>query len=197
LVTAGLLLGGVVLTIGSLRTAERLKAVPRMSCDELLRRGGAAPQFVTLNDVHLGERGYAFRRDMDAAMEMYVPVYSTALRQEPQGPSLVLLLQVLDDRDRDRLLAQPAVGELTVQLWTDSRRLDPWIGAQLATMYPGIQLARCRVLSVGLHEPSAGRARREFRCGMGMLGLAMASQLAWWAGRRFNESRRRIGVAPA
>ena len=148
-VSIGLFLCGVLLAAGSLRTAQRAKALPRMSCEDLIRKGRAAPKFLTLTDVQLCQNGDAFRRDMDAAMEMYVPAFSTKLKKAPRPADLVLLLEVLDDRERDRLLEQPTVGELTVELWTDARNLDPWVGNTLATIYPGIQLRNCRVLSVG------------------------------------------------
>jgi hypothetical protein len=192
-ISAGLFLCGAILVAGSQRIEQRAKALPRMSCDDLIRKGRAAPRFVTLTDVQLCQNGHAFRRDMDAAMEMYVPVYSAKLRKEPRAADLVLLLEVLDDRELNRLLEQPAVGELTVELWTEAGALAPWIGNRLSTIYPGIQLANCRVLSVGLHEPSAFRGRHEWRDGMGTLLLAAACQLGWWIWRHF--SRRRKSVA--
>ena len=182
-ISAGLLLIGTIFVAASQRTERRAKALPRMSCEDLLKKGRAAPQFVTLTDVHLCGGGHAFRRDMDAAMEMYIPVFSTRLKQEPRTADLVLLLEVLDDRERDRLLSQPAVGELTIELWTDVRELDPWVGNSLAMMYPGMQLANCRVLSVGLHEPSEFRGRHEWRDGIVTLALAAACQLGWWIWR--------------
>jgi hypothetical protein len=194
-VSAGLLLCGALLVAGSSRTEQRAKALPRMSCQDLLRMGRAAPQFVTLSDVQLCQNGYASRRDMDAAMEMYVPVFSTKLKNQPRPADLVLLLEVLDDRDRERLLGQPAIGELTVELWTDPKELDPWVGDTLATIYPGIQLANCRVLSVGLHEPSEVRARREKSEGIGMLLVAAACQLAWYSWRLLQRFPRPLAVA--
>jgi hypothetical protein len=191
-ISAGLFLCGAVFVAGSQQTAQRAKALPRMTCGDLIRMGRAAPPFVTLSDVQLCGSGHALRRDMDAAMEMYVPVFSTRLKKEPRAADLVLLLEVLDDRERDRLLGQPAVGDLTVELWTDARSLDPWVGDRLATIYPGIRLANCRVLSVGLHEPSEFRARHEWRDGIGMLLLATACQLSWWICRHISRFRKSV-----
>jgi hypothetical protein len=191
-ISAGLFLCGAFLAASSLQTAQRANALPRMSCGDLIRMGRAAPQFVTLTDVHLCKNGHASRRDMDAAIEFYVPVFSSSLKKAPPAADLGLLLEVLDDRELNRLLEQPAVGELTVELWTDARSLDPWVGNRLATIYPGIQLANCRVLSVGLHEPSEFRARHEWRDGMAMLLLATACQIGAWMWRSFRKLRKSI-----
>jgi hypothetical protein len=179
-VFAGLFFCGAFMAACSRRTEQRANSLPRMSCADLVRMGRAAPQFVTLTDVHVCENGYAFWRDMDAAMEMYVPAFSTKLAKQPRGADLVLLLEVLDDRQRDRLLERPAMGELTVELWTAASTLDPWVQDTLAIMYPGIQVANCRVLSVGLHEPSEFRARCEWREGIETMLLAAVCQLGWW-----------------
>jgi hypothetical protein len=179
-VFAGLFLCGAFMAACSSRTEQRANSLPRMSCNDLIRMGRAAPQFVTLTDVHIGENGYAFYRNMDAAMEMYVPAYSTKLAKPPRGADLVLLLEVLDERQRERLLERPAMGELPVELWTAAGSLDPWVQDTLATMYPGIQVANCRVLSVGLHEPSEFRARYEWREGIEMTLFAAFCQLGWW-----------------
>src|SRR5262245_8723190 len=143
-VTAVVALCGASLFAASFRTERRASELPRMTCDDLLRKGAAAPQFVTLADVHLCQAGHAMRRDMDSALEMYVPIYSNNLPQEPRGADLVLLLEILDDRERGRLLANPDIGELTVELWTDAATLDPWVPATLATFYPGLKTANCR-----------------------------------------------------
>ena len=189
LVSVGLFLCGVLLAAGSLRTEQRAKALPRMSCEDLVRMGRAAPQFLTLTDVQICQNGNAFRRDMDAAMEMYVPVFSTKMKKAPPPADLVLLLEVLDDRERNRLLEQPVVGELAVELWTDAGKLDPWIADSLTTFYPGFKLRNCRVLSVGLHEPSHFRAQHEWRDGIVIILLAAACQLSWWVWRCFSRLR--------
>jgi hypothetical protein len=176
---------GALLIASSYRTAQQARRLPRMTCAELLRRGPAAPQFVTLTDVHLGQAGQALRRDMDAALEMYVPIYSAHLKQQPAGADFRLLLEVLDDRQLNRLLARAEVGALTVELWSDASQLDPWVDRELATRYPGIQVRRCRVVSVGLHEPSLVRSGREWRDGFVLVLLAMALQAGWLAWRRF------------
>jgi hypothetical protein len=179
-VVAGLFCCGIFMAASSRRTEQLAHSLPRMTCADLIRLGRAAPKFVTLTDVHICENGYAFRRDMDAAMEMYVPAYSTKLAKAPRAADLVLLLEVLDDREQERLLERPEFGELTVELWTAAAGLDPWIPDTLATMYPGIQVANCRVVSVGLHEPSEFRARYEWTDGLELMLLAAVCQLGWW-----------------
>jgi hypothetical protein len=163
-VTAACFVGGLFLASASRRTDQWAKDLPRMRCEDVVRKGRAAPQFLTLTDVQLAQRGHAFHRDMDAAIEMYIPIYSTRLNQEPRPADLKLLLEVLDDRIRNRILEDPSVGELAVELWTDVDDLDPWIRNTLGAMYPGIQLANCRVLS------------------------AAACQFGWWVSRNSKKS---------
>jgi hypothetical protein len=179
-VFALLVLWGAFEAGSSYRTERLAKELPRMTCDELIRKGRSAPQYVILTDVHLGAAGHAFSRDMDAAMEMYVPVYSTKLKKEPRGPEFSLLLQVLDDRDFRRLRERPDVGELTVELWTAAADVDAWVEATLSKMYPGFRVTRCRVISVGLHEPSLFRAENQWIDGIGMMTLGAVGQLGWW-----------------
>jgi hypothetical protein len=144
----------------SRRVEEQAGGLPRMTCDQLIQNGPRGNAFITLTDVRLCSAGYVFRRDMDAATRMYLPIHSARLRQEPRPRELTLLLEILDDRDSERLLAQPDVGELTCELWTRADQLDPWVREGLAAKYPGIQLKKCRVLSVGLHEPTIPKAQR-------------------------------------
>ena len=182
---------GALLIVKSNRWAEFAQSLPRMACDDLVQNGPGGNQFIVLTDVHLCSRGNAFRRDMDADMQMYVPIYGARLMNEPQPADLKLLLEVLDDRERDRLLARPDVGELMVELWTPAGRLDPWAKNFLAATYPGIQLANCRVLSVGLHEPSALRIGSAMQEGVALLVVAVGCQIAWqiW---RFGRKHRPI-----
>jgi hypothetical protein len=182
-VSAFTFLSGTFLIVCSFRTAEHAQGLPRMTCDDLIRNGPGANRFITLTDVYLCSAGDAFREDMDRSIEMYVPVFSDHLKQEPKPADIALLLEVLDDRDRERLLERPDVGELNVELWTPAGQLDPWVFDRLGAIYPGIQLAKCRVLSVGLHEPSALHARSELHEGMILVFVAVACQLGRWIWR--------------
>jgi hypothetical protein len=196
LVTAVL---GVLLIAKSNRWADDARSLPRMTCDDLVQNGPGGSQFIILTDVRLCSRGDAFRRDMDADMEMYVPIYSTRLIKEPQPENLKLLLQVLDDRERDRLLARPEVHELMVELWTSTGKLYPWVKDRLAALYPGIQLANCRVLSVGLHEPSALRIGSAMQEGVALIIVAFGCQVGWliWKFGRTHYPIRQLDVCAA
>src|SRR5215471_13999276 len=116
-----------------------------MTCDELVRNGPGKNQFLKLTDVRLCSGGYAFYRDMDAAMEMFIPIYSSRLAQEPPARELTPLLNIEDDRDRERLLARPDVDELICELWWRVDQLEPWVTDCLAAKYPGIRFRNCRV----------------------------------------------------
>jgi hypothetical protein len=195
--SALLLLGGACSVAAGRRDEQLAKDLPRMTCADLLQKGRAAPQFVTLTDVQLCQGGHAFQRDMDAAMKMYVPIYSMELKEQPPASDLRLLLEVLDDRERERLLARPRIGELTIELWTSVFSLEPWVKATVSQLYPGIQMAKCHVISVGLHEPSSFRVVHEWRDGIILIALGAVCPLLWpifRAGHRFfsDSGNRRI-----
>lgn len=173
-----LLLGGLALE-SSRRTEQRWRQVPTVTCRDLLPGGPPLPQYVRLSDAHLGGRGHAARRDMDAALEMYVPVYSGQLGAEPAGAELRLVLEVLDDDDRARLLADPAPAELIVEVLPGFAQLPPWCQRRLGTLYPGWQAARCRLVRVGLWEPTAWVAQRQRREAAALWGLAVVLQILW------------------
>jgi hypothetical protein len=160
---------------------KQAESLPRMTSDELVRNGPGKNYFITLTDVHLCSRGHAFYRDMDAAMQMYVPIYSRN-DQEPAPPELKLLLEVLDDRDLEKLLAQPDVGELNCQVDRSVRDVDEGFITYLQTRYPGMP-ANLRLVSVGLHEPTVEKSERMWRDGAVSLLLGVAL-ITWWALRR-------------
>ena len=93
-------------------------------------------------------------------MEMFIPIYSSRLAQEPPARELTLLLNIEDDRERERLLARPDVDELICELWWRVDQLEPWVTDCLAAKYPGIRFRNCRVVSVGLHEPTPIKAQQ-------------------------------------
>ena len=178
--TAFAFVDGAFMLSCSSRHKDNAQTLPRMTCDDLIQNGPGANQFVTLTDAHLCSKGDVSSRDMDSALEMYVPIYSDSLKQEPQPADIALILEVLDDRDRSALLERRDVGELNVELWRQAAQLHPWVFDSLVTLYPGIHVAKCRVVSVGLHEPSLLHARSEMHQGIFSLVAAILFQFGWW-----------------
>jgi len=172
--------GGCCLEL-SPRIRKQAENLPRMTCAELVRNGPGKNQFLKLTDVRLCSGGYAFYRDMDAAMEMFIPIYSSRLAQEPPARELTLLLNIEDDRDRERLLARPDVDELICELWWRVDQLEPWVTDCLAAKYPGIRFRNCRVVSVGLHEPTPIKAQEVWWYGIVsfLLGGAALGLFIW------------------
>jgi hypothetical protein len=173
---------------GSLR--RKADVLPKMTCADLLKDGPRGNPYLTLTDVHLAGGGAVFHRDMDEAIEMYVPIYSTRLPREPQPQELKLLLQVLDDRDQERLLEHPDIGDLTCELWTRPGDFDQWMHDGLAAKYPGMPIERCLVLSVGLHEPTPAKAVRSWWFGIeSFVAAAVLLACGLWMKRRGTEPR--------
>jgi hypothetical protein len=171
----GLFLIGGCCVVQSRHQRQQADELPRMTCEELVRNGPGANSFIKLTDVRLCTRGHVLDRDMDAALEMYVPIYSARLAREPAPADLGLVLEILDDRDRTRLLAQPAVGELPCEIRPGGNRLEPWVQEKLAAKYPGFPVRNCRVVTVGLHEPTVQKAARTL--GFGMVSLLLGGAL--------------------
>jgi hypothetical protein len=177
-----LLAGGLSIT-NSVIIGERAKRVPVMTCDRLVTQGPGPEGYVTLSDVRLCSRGYVFRRDSISPgdMELYIPVYASRWESEPEPRDLFFVLEIRDDDDRERILEQQRAVEFTCQVHRGSGRLEPWVQESLAAKYPGMRLADVSVLTVGLHEPTARRARSAATYGILELlaGGAILARLNW------------------
>lgn len=185
-----LLLTGALTLTNSVIIREQAKRVPTMTYDQLVQQGPGADTYVTLSDVRLCSRGYVFRRDSlsPADMELYIPVYPARLEPEPEPRDLVFVLEVRDDEARERLLGQQGAAALTCQVHRGPGRLEPWVQEGLAAKYPGLRLADVSVLTVGLHEPTARRARSAAIYGVMEL-LTGGAILAWLRWRKPTSSQ--------
>ncbi len=191
----GLLIFGILSVMGSWSHERRLADVPRMTCDQLVRNGPGADGFATLTNIKSCGRGYVFHRDGEypSDIEFYVPVYAAHLQAEPQPRDLVLLLAIYDDDPLDRLINADGPVELTCEAHRDTNRLEDWVRQGLTARYPGLQLANCWLLNVGLHEPSPFVAHRMTRAGI-LTILAAGLLFAWMIWRRDIVQRRVAAV---
>src|SRR5262245_48026005 len=172
-----LLIGGWTL-LGSFLVQNQLARVPRMTCDQLARNGPPADGQVTLTDLRPCSRGTVAAR-FDHSLDLYVPAYPAGLRQEPEPPDLVFLLQVWDDNERSRLLDQPGPVDVTCEVHRSARvvkisrgpgEIEEWARDDLQKKYPGIRMANVWVLTIGYGPtPTAERARSGLRYGIGEL----------------------------
>src|SRR5262245_16550550 len=121
LVVSGLLLMGGCTLVSRDRIRHDWENLPRMTCDQFIQNGPGGHEFIQLTDVHLCTSGYVWQR-FEHDLELYVPIYPAHLGKEPPPQQLWLVLEILDDRDHKRLLAQPNVGELICQV---DRTVDP------------------------------------------------------------------------
>jgi hypothetical protein len=162
---------------------ERAARVPRMTFDELQRNGPGAHPYVTVTDARVCAGGFAFDNDADtgALDQLIVPVYDGSLREEPKPRDLQFLLRICDGREKDRVFARPDGVELTCEVRNDLGRIERWLLEDLAKQYPGIRLERCRLLTVGLHEPTEERARSVTLTGLTCLAAgALLGTLAFY-----------------
>lgn len=168
---------------------QQASSLPRMTCAELVKNGPGGHRFVRLTDVRLCSRGGALYRDMDAAMEMYIPIHSRR-EKEPEPADLSLLLEVHDDRDRTALLREPDVGELNCQVDRTVAGIGPSFVKVLESQYPGIRMGNLRLVSVGMHEPTQAKAERTWWYGA-LAFLLGAGLVAWGIGDWWRTPSRR------
>jgi hypothetical protein len=173
------LAGGCILT-NSWLTRQRSANVPVMSCTDLIRNGPGPHPHVTVTGLRLSSGGYLLERDGEtgALDELVQPIYPASLGREPDPADLVLLLQIMNDREKTKLLAQPDLEPFTCAVGSASQRIEPSMRQALEKQYPGLSVVRCQVLTVGLHEPTPERADQMIWQGIALLGLA-GLLLAW------------------
>jgi hypothetical protein len=172
-----LLLHGWFCVYNSRQIQQHAEQLPKMTCEQVIENGPGRNNYVWLTDVRLGG-AEAARRDMDGALVSYIPIYPGRLVQEPAPADLRLLLEIFDDRDRDRLLAIPGPIEFAGEFWTRAERLDRWVYQVLEAKYPGVQVRKCRVVTVGLHEPTAIKATRSWW--YGIISFLIGGTLLGW-----------------
>src|SRR5262245_20919198 len=182
-VSLGLLAYGVLCLVRFPIERQRALAVPRMTCRQLLLRGHVADEYVTLTDVRLCRRGFAFWRDAmsPSDVEVFVPVFPADLPSEPASPDLKLLLEV-QDADDWRRIRDSGTAEVTCQVHEGGLRVEDWAQRDLGLKYPGLHFAEVLVLTVGLHEPTMAKADMLLRHGIVATSVAVAILL--WLRRR-------------
>jgi hypothetical protein len=175
----GLLAYGALCLVRFPIERRRAKAVPRMTCGQLLQKGPVEGEYVTLTDVRLCGGGFAFWRDAMSPgdVDVFIPAYPAALQSELPPRDLRLLLEVQDADDWQRIRNAVAV-ELTCQVHPGSARVADWAQKHLESKYPGIQFANLVVLTVGLHEPTMAKADSVWR--QGMLASSIGALLIVW-----------------
>lgn len=169
--------------------AARRRDLPRMTCDELVQRNGpGASAYIVLTDARLASDQRIARRDAlsPGDLEALVPLYSAARGQEPPPGDMRLILSIRDDRDRARLLEQPAPAEIVASVRRAEPELDAWAKQGLRQSYPGLPIDRCWLVIVGVHEPSEGRQSVLHQHGVAALlaALLLVGWLAWRSRRQ-------------
>jgi hypothetical protein len=181
---------------------QAIENLPEMTCEQLVRDGAGGHRYVVLTDAVLsGGRSVAERDGESGALELYHPIYPAAKAKDPPAVELSLVLGVLDESDRRRVrddrnqrqtLGQPGLSPLTVEVTGTADQLPAWAQEGLANNYRGILLSRCRVVTIGLDEPTAVHAQHlQWRgVGFAVLGVIILGWCAW-------DIRVRLGAEPS
>jgi hypothetical protein len=194
LVAVGLFLYGVSCLVQSPRVREEAALVPRMTCDQLVQNGPGTNRYVALTDAWFNIAGFSIsEQDSDTgSLELYHPLYAAHLPQEPEPPDLTLILGIMDETERRwvrdecnrrKQLGQPGLSELTGEI-TKGAALPRWAAERFAEKYPGIQLDKCWIITIGHYEPTANRASHLMSHGIWSTAGATVLILAWWLWRR-------------
>jgi len=170
---------------------EAIENLPEMTCEQLVRDGANGHRYVILTDAALsGGRSVAERDGESGALELYHPVYPAARAKEPPAIELNLVLGVLDETDRRRVRddrnerekqGKPGLSPLIVEVSLTADRLPAWAQEGLANNYRGILLSRCRVVTIGVDEPTPANAQHLQWRGFGFtaLGVMLLGWLVW------------------
>jgi hypothetical protein len=167
--------------VRSHQAREHALALPRIPVETFAKQGAGQHRFVVLTDLRVDYEGAVFHRDMDAAIEMYAPLHPLREGSDPTGP---VILEILDDRDRERLRDNPEPAALTCQVDRATDRIDPGFLAALEKKHPGTGFAAARLATVGLHEPTERKADELWWYGVGALVLAAGIPIVSGAIRR-------------
>ena len=178
-VSLGLLAYGVLCLVRFPIERQRAMAVPRMTAGQLLEKRPVSGEYVTLIDVRLCRRGFAFWHDAMSPgdVDVFVPIFPAALPSEPAPRDLKLLLEV-QDADDWRRIRDTEIAEVTCQIHQGGGRVDDWAQKDLGSKYPGLHFPDVVVLTVGLHEPTMAKAGNLLRDGI-VAASAGVLALAW------------------
>lgn len=197
-VAIGLAAYGVYCLVQSPRVQQQARALPRLTCAQLVENGAGPHRYVVMTDVGLSRGKSVSERDGETgALEMYHPIYSGALAQEPAPRDLVMILCVMGEMERRRIRDEllrpggPGGGELTGEVKKGADHLPPWAREGLVAQYPGMVLPDCWVITVGNDEPTTRRADRLLRYGIAALLTASTMFVGWgiWRHRAVRAGR--------
>jgi hypothetical protein len=188
----GVALYGGYCLVASPRVRQQAAVLPRVSCEQLIRKGPAGNRYVVLTDLSLSDRKSVSEWDGETgALEMYHGVYPAQLEKEPDPRDLAVVLaltdelarrHIRDDRNARKEQGQRGLGELTVEV-SRADKLPKWAREGLAAEYPGIRLADCWLVATGGYEPTAERAAHLLWHGCIAIPAAAVMILIWWRWR--------------
>jgi len=170
---------------------QAIDNLPEMSCEQLVRDGSGGHRYLVLTDAALTSgRSVGMRDSESGALELYHPIYAAGNAKQPPAVELKLILGVFDETDRRRLRddrdqrqvhRQTGFSPIVIEVSTTADQLPDWAQEGLAKGYPGIVLSRCRVVTIGLDEPTEAHARHLQWRGLGLtaLGVIMLGWCVW------------------
>jgi hypothetical protein len=155
--------------VRSREVRDHALALPRLPLEVFARDGAGENRFFVLTDLRVDYEGAVFHRDMEAALAMYAPVHPARRGRETAPP---VILEILDDRDREHLRDNPEPDGLPCQTDRAVDRVDAAFLAALERKHPGTSFAEARLATVGLHEPTERKADELWWYGLSALVLA-------------------------
>src|SRR5262249_39882173 len=189
----GLAVFGAPCLVRSPMVLAETRDVRVMTCAEFLKNGAGDDRYVTLSGLYLSAGGSVGEADTETnAVDLYHPLYSVHLIQEPPPRDLRLILCILDETERRRIrddreerqrVGRGGLSKLTPEI-RSADTIPRWAQKGLKAKYPGIPLPQCRVLALTGYEPTPARAARMLFYGLASVAGSAALFVGWRVWRR-------------
>src|SRR5215831_4902940 len=152
---------------------EKAAKLPRLTCDQILRKGPGTDEYVIVTDVRPCSRVCVYWStgggDISVDEYFYLPVYPAGAAKEPENRDVTFLFFATDRHVGLSLIGQPAGTEVECMVGKASRELDAPTQELLKARYPGLRVRDCWLLTTHFREPMSERAKDAYWSGIGFL----------------------------
>jgi hypothetical protein len=164
--------GGCNLNVSE-RWEEQAAKLPRLTCEEILRRGPGTDDLVIVSDVRPCSRQPVYWStgggDISVDEYFYLPVYPAGAAKEPENRD-VTFLYYSSSRDAGRaLIGQRAGTEVLCTVRLAAGQLDTSTEELLESQYPGLRARQCWLLTTHRTGTMTEWAEDAHRSGIGFL----------------------------
>ena len=167
---------------------EKAAKLPRLTCDQILRKGPGTNDYVIVTDVRPCSRECVYWStgggDISVDEYFYLPVYPAGAAKEPENHDVAFLFFTTERDIGLKLIGQPAGTELLCTVGRGTSELDSDTQQLLASRYPGLRVRDCWLLTTHDDRSMSERAAQGYRAGIGFLVagvLLITTAIVFWA----------------